>query len=377
MSPPLRIAIATGGTAGHAVPALAVGDELRARGHDVMFIGGDRAEAELVPAAGFEFHQLRLQGLDRKNPLKALRALGLAARGVVQARKLLRAHKIDVVMAGGGYVAGPVGVAAFLTRTPVVATEADAHLGITNRLLAPFAKRVCLAFVLPGRDGPKYLVTGRPIAPRRVAIAAAEARAQFGLSADGVCLLVFGGSLGARTINRATLDAFSSGVPDGMSVLHLAGKGDFAAATQLLESSPELVLAVSEGRYRLLDFTNDFDTALAAADFAVCRAGGSIFELAASGLPAVLVPYPHATADHQAKNAQWYVDGGAGVVVPDAQLGGTRLRELCDEFLGDPDRLDQYSQAAMRLARPDAAGRIADEVVAAAGAAPPAQKNGE
>lgn len=331
----------------------------------MIFLGGERAEAELVPAAGYEFVQLRLAGLDRKNPAKALRALWLALRGVFAASGLLKSRQIDAVMAGGGYVSGPVGAAAVLRRIPLVVTEADAHLGISNRLLAPFAKRVCLAFALAGRGDQKYVVTGRPIAPRRAGINQAQARAQFGLPEDGRCLLVFGGSLGARNLNRASLDAFADGVPDGLCVLHLTGRGDFSAAREILDSHPQLAAAAAHARYRLFDYTNDFDVALEAADIALCRAGGSIFELAAAGLPGILVPYPHATADHQALNAAWLTEGDAALMVRDHELTGARFRELLDPLLANPERLAQMGANALELALPDAAQRIADQVVAA------------
>lgn len=319
-----------------------------------------------MPAAGYEFNQMRLAGLDRKNPLKALHAVWLAIRGVFAARKALKAKKIDAVMAGGGYVAGPVGAAAVTLRLPLIVTEADAHLGVANKLLAPFARRVCLAFKLDGHDGEKYRVTGRPIAPRREGLTRQGARAQFGLPEDGRCLLVFGGSLGARTINRASLDAFAGGVPEGLCVLHLTGRGDFSAAREILDSRPALAAAAAHARYRLFDFTNDFDVALAAADVSVCRAGGSIFELAAAGLPAILVPYPYATADHQALNASWLTEGDAALMVRDDELTGPVLRGMLDDLLGEQGRLDAMRANALELAMPDAADRIADELEAAA-----------
>ncbi len=316
-----------------------------------------------MPAAGFEFRQLKLAGLDRRNPLKALRAVWLAVRGVASAARLLKREGVQAVMAGGGYVAGPVGAAAVLRRIPLVITEADAHLGLSNRLLAPFARRVCLAFPLEGRVGDKYRVTGRPIAPRRDDLDKAGSRRHFGLPEDGRCLLVFGGSLGARNINRASLAAFADGVPDGLCVLHLCGRNDFVAAREILDSHSELAAAAAHARYRLFDFTTDFDTALAAADVSVCRAGGSIFELAAAGLPSILVPYPHATADHQAKNASWLVDGDAALMVRDEELDGPRLRALLDPLLADPARLDAMGASARQLSLPDAADRIADALV--------------
>ena len=274
--------IAAGGTAGHVVPAIAVADALRAEGAEVTFVGGERAEAELVPAAGYALDRIAVEGISRSNPLKAARALLKAAGALGAARRILRARRPDAVVGGGGYVAGPVGLAATLKRIPLVLTEADSHLGLTNRALASRARRVCLAFPLEGRDGERYRVTGRPVPP--TVTDRAGARAQLGISPEETVVLVFGGSLGARSINLAAVEAFA-GAP--YRVLHVAGRRDFAD------------LKAPDERYLLLDYISPFGTALAASDLAVARSGGSIFELAQYGLPAVLVPYPHASADHQ------------------------------------------------------------------------------
>ncbi len=145
------------------MPALAVAEALRASGAEVEFAGGDRAEAELVPAAGFAFHRLDVEGIDRRNPLRAARAVLRALRATGRARRMLRSTGADAVLGGGGYVAGPVGLAAWTLRLPIVLTEADSHLGVTNRLLARFARRVFLAFPIEGRDGPKFELAGRPV----------------------------------------------------------------------------------------------------------------------------------------------------------------------------------------------------------------------
>ena len=147
------IVIAAGGTAGHVVPALAVADALRAEGCEVTFVGGERAEAQLVPAAGYALRPIRVRGLSRSNPLAAARAAAMAGGAVLAARRILRELRPAAVLGAGGYVAGPVGLAALAGRVPLVLSEADSHLGITNRLLAPFARRVCLAFPLEGRSG--------------------------------------------------------------------------------------------------------------------------------------------------------------------------------------------------------------------------------
>jgi UDP-N-acetylglucosamine--N-acetylmuramyl-(pentapeptide) pyrophosphoryl-undecaprenol N-acetylglucosamine transferase len=347
----LRVVIAAGGTAGHVVPALAVADALRAAGADVVFVGGERAEARLVPEAGYELRPIRVEGLSRTNPVRAGRALLRAGGAVGAAARILRELRPDAVMGGGGYVAGPVGLAAVARRTPLVLTEADSHLGVTNRLLARFARRVCLAFPIPGRDGARYVVTGRPVPPP--AQDRAAARARFGLAEGEICVLVFGGSLGARSINEAAIEAFA-GAP--FRVLHAAGTRD-------VEGLRERPVGA---HYDLRDYIPAFAEALAASDLVVARSGGSIFEIAAAGRPAILVPYPHATGDHQTANARWMERAGAAVVIPDGELTAARLGQEIGGLLGS-GRLAAMSAASAALARPDAARAIADELLAAAG----------
>jgi UDP-N-acetylglucosamine--N-acetylmuramyl-(pentapeptide) pyrophosphoryl-undecaprenol N-acetylglucosamine transferase len=343
------------------VPALAVADALRAEGAEVSFIGGERAEAQLVPAAGFPLHTISVEGLSRSNPLLALRSLVRAATAFLHARRLLRSIAPDAVMGGGGYVAGPVGLAALTLRIPLVLTEADSHLGLTNRLLAPFACRVCLAFPIAGRDSSRYRVTGRPIPPP--ASDRAGARSRFGLARDATCVLVFGGSLGARSINLAAVEAFA-GAP--FQVLHVSGRRDH----------PELAASNLPEGYDLREYLDlpDFADALAAADLVVARSGGSVFEIAANGLPAILVPYPHAAGDHQAANARWMTDAGAAIAIPDGELSAARLGKEVAALLADRRRLAAMAAAARGLARPDAAREVAAEVLRVAGAGPVASR---
>ena len=209
------------------MPAIAVADALRAEGAQVSFVGGQRAEAELVPAAGYALDPIRVEGISRSNPLKALRAIGKAGLALRSAGRILRDREADAVLGGGGYVAGPVGLAAVLRRVPLVLTEADSHLGLSNRLLAPRARRVCLAFPIPGREGGRYLVTGRPVPPRDAE--REPARAALGIAPDERCVLVFGGSLGARSINEAAVAAFADAP---YRVLHVAGRRDFGDLEQ-------------------------------------------------------------------------------------------------------------------------------------------------
>jgi UDP-N-acetylglucosamine--N-acetylmuramyl-(pentapeptide) pyrophosphoryl-undecaprenol N-acetylglucosamine transferase len=350
-----RIVIAAGGTAGHVVPALAVADALRRRGAEVEFVGGERAEAELVPAAGYPFHRLRVEGIDRDNPLRAARAVLLAGRATAQAGALLRRLAPGAVLGGGGYAAGPVGLAARSLGIPIVLTEADSHLGMTNRLLAPLARRVFLAFPIEGREGPRWEVSGRPVPAGTGSADRDAARERFGIAPGEACVLVFGGSLGARRLNDATLEAFGTAAPG--AVLHASGRRDHDDLRRRLDALG------SPPHYHLYPYIEPFADALAAADLAVARAGGGVQELLVARLPSVLVPYPHATADHQTKNARWAERARAAVVVPDDELDGPRLAREVAALLGAPQRMAEMASAAAAAARPDAAERIAEELL--------------
>jgi UDP-N-acetylglucosamine--N-acetylmuramyl-(pentapeptide) pyrophosphoryl-undecaprenol N-acetylglucosamine transferase len=341
--------IAAGGTAGHVLPALAIAQALNERGVHVTFAGSpDRVEAQLVPEAGYELDTFPISGLPRRPGLGLLRALARAIRAPVACARILARRRPDVVLGGGGYVAGPMVLAARLRGIPAALTEADAHLGLANRLAAPFAKRVFLAYPIPGRDGRKYRVVGRPIPRLHLGASREAGRQRFGLPTEGPVLAVFGGLAGAQALNEFAVDAYSE---RGPAVLHIAGERDFAAV------HPK----VARSDYVLLPTTEHFGEALAVADLAISRAGGTVWELAAAGTPAILVPYPHATSDHQALNARYFERGGGAVVVRQEELA--RVPALVEELLGDPVRLRRMSEAMTALAKPDAAAEIADELV--------------
>ncbi len=339
---------------------MAVAAELRKSGAEVSFLGTrDKMEAELVPAAGYEIDFLRVRGIDRRNPLRAVRA-GFEAIGAVgAARSVLRRRRADVVLGGGGYVAGPAGLAATLTRTPLVLTEADSHLGLANRLLAGRARRICLAFPIEGRESERYLVTGRPVPDAVLAADRGAARARFGIGTEERAVLVVGGSQGAKSVNFAALEAFAEREGRGFRVLHLSGRRDFAELRARLDAAPY------KGGYELVEYEPDLGDVLAAGDLVLGRSGGSIFEFTAAGRPAVLVPYPHATADHQRANARWMVAAGAATIIEDDALDPEALLAEVGGILGDEERLERMSSAARLLAKPRAARTIADQVLEA------------
>jgi UDP-N-acetylglucosamine--N-acetylmuramyl-(pentapeptide) pyrophosphoryl-undecaprenol N-acetylglucosamine transferase len=343
------IVIGAGGTAGHVVPALAVADALRADGAEVAFVGGERAESELVPAAGYELTRLRVAPLAGRSPTQAIRAGAVAAGAVRTAGRLIARLKPAAVLGAGGYVAGPLGLAAAVRRVPLVLMEADSHLGLTNRWLAPAARRVCLAFPIEGRDTARYRVTGRPVP--EPATDRAAARARFAIDEHEPCVLVFGGSMGARSINDAAIEAFAGA---RFHVLHAAGTRDL----------PDL--EAPGPHYDLRGYISEFNEALLACDLVVARSGGSVFEVAAHGRPMVLIPYPFAAGDHQTENARFFERQGAAVVIPDGELSAARLASEVGRLLGDPARLMLMSRASAALAKPDAAREIAAEVLKAA-----------
>jgi UDP-N-acetylglucosamine--N-acetylmuramyl-(pentapeptide) pyrophosphoryl-undecaprenol N-acetylglucosamine transferase len=349
------VLIAAGGTAGHVVPSLAVAAELTARGAEVVFAGtAERIEARLVPAAGYPLHTYHVTGLPRRPSLGLVRGLGLAALAPAACTRILRRVRPDVVFGGGGYVAGPMLVAAAAQRIPTALMEVDAHLGLANRLAARFARRVFLSFPIDGLRPPRYQLTGRPV-PRVVLDATPEqGRREFDLPADRRVVLVFGGSLGATTLNRAATAAWAAEDP-GFVVVHITGEREFALSSG--RAAPH---------YRVLAYTPALGPLLAAADLVVSRAGGSVFEIAAAARPAILVPSPNVTADHQSRNAEHIADGGAAIVIADSELTAVRLSAEVDALLADPIRLAGMAEAARRLARPDAGERIATELLALA-----------
>jgi UDP-N-acetylglucosamine--N-acetylmuramyl-(pentapeptide) pyrophosphoryl-undecaprenol N-acetylglucosamine transferase len=266
-------------------------------------------------------------------------------------RRILRARRPDVVLGGGGFVAGPMVFAASRLGIPTALTEADAHLGLANRLAAPFARRIFLAYPIETRYRGKVRVVGRPIPAQSLPIPQAEAREIFELPLDGTVLGVFGALAGAKAINDLVADTWGR---SGPPILHLTGERDFDSVRR----------RVTRDDYRVLAETDRFGAALSAADLVLSRAGGTVWEIAAAGRPAIFVPYPFATGDHQAHNAEHFVRAGGAIMVRELDLED--VPDLVRSLLDDPERRQKMSEAMLRAARPDAAAVIADELVAMA-----------
>jgi UDP-N-acetylglucosamine--N-acetylmuramyl-(pentapeptide) pyrophosphoryl-undecaprenol N-acetylglucosamine transferase len=319
----------------------------------VTFAGSpDRVESRLVPEAGFEFDPFAISGFPRKPSVALFQALWRAAKAPFACRAILKRRRPDVVLGGGGYVAGPMVLAARLSRIPAALTEADAHLGLANRLAAPLASRVFLAYEIPGHAGKKVEVVGRPVPVAHLEGTRATGRVRFALPPDGPVLAIFGAYAGATSLNEMAVKAWGEGT---LSVVHQTGERDFAAFRP----------RVDRGGYVMIPSTDHFGELLHAADLAVSRAGGTVWELAAAGTPAILVPYPHATADHQTLNARHFERGGGAIVVPNAEIDS--VPALVAELLADPGRLARMRAAMLSMARVDAADRIAEGLIELAG----------
>jgi UDP-N-acetylglucosamine--N-acetylmuramyl-(pentapeptide) pyrophosphoryl-undecaprenol N-acetylglucosamine transferase len=316
----------------------------------VTFAGSpDRVEARLVPEAGYELDTFAISGFPRSPSPALVRALLRAGAAPQACRRILRRRRPDVVLGGGGYVAGPMVLAAATLRIPAALTEADAHLGLANRLAAPFARRVFLAYPVEGRAGAKYRVVGRPIPARSAPVPRDEAREIFELPLEGPVLGVFGALAGARTLNEFVADTWGT---TGPAILHVTGRRDY----------DDIRRRVTRPDYRVVPETDRFGAAISAADLVLGRSGSSVWEIAAAGRPAIFVPYPFATGDHQARNAEHFVRAGGAILVRELDLDD--VPDLVRSLLDDAPRLERMGAAMRAAARPEAAEQIADELVA-------------
>lgn len=363
-----RVLVAGGGTAGHVFPALAVARALTDLAADVepVFIGvPDRLEADLVPAAGFRLHHVDAVAVPRRLSPKLLRLPRALRAAVRRCEAIIDEEEALGVVTFGGYVSFPTSWAAARRQLPLVIHEQNAVPGLANRVAARWADRI--AVTVPGsadgfRRAERAAVTGNPVRDEVLTLdrdaRRAEARERFGLRPDVPTVLVFGGSQGARRLNRAIIDAQGRWGTDRLQILHAAGRNLFAESAAAWERARA---AVGGGPHsRLVDFIETMADAYAAADVVVCRAGAtSIAELTVLGIPAVLVPYPHATGDHQSRNAEALARAGGAVTITDADLDGASLVAAVEPMLTDPERHAAVASAARAFGRPDAAANVA------------------
>lgn len=355
MSAPTVLVMAAG-TGGHIFPALSIARLLQAKGATVQWLGTPAGmENQVLESTGITLNRLPVSGLRGKGKLALIKAPFMLVSSVWQALALMRRIRPSCVLGMGGYVTGPGGLAAWLLRRPLIIHEQNAVAGLSNRLLAPLATLVLEAFPGTFVSAKKVMYTGNPV---RADIAAlgATAREHF----DGnrrLRLLVLGGSLGAAALNETVPEvAGQPQMKSHLEVWHQTGKGKTDAALAQYKKAD----MAPDANLRVVPFIEDMAQAYKWADVVVCRAGaGTVFELAAAGMPSVLIPYPHAVDDHQTGNAHWLVDNGAAVLLPQGELNLQNLTDILMKFIDNPSSLAAMAEAALAQALPDAAEKLA------------------
>ncbi|HKK06098.1 MAG TPA: undecaprenyldiphospho-muramoylpentapeptide beta-N-acetylglucosaminyltransferase [Gammaproteobacteria bacterium] len=352
---PTRILIMAGGTGGHVMPALAVARVLRARGAEVRWLGTRRGlESTLVAQAGFDIAYIAVSGLRGKGVLSWVMAPFKLSIALTQALLVVKRLRPSAVLGMGGFVTGPGGLASWLLRRPLVVHEQNAIAGLTNRLLAPLAKRVMAAFPATFGPRPEVEVTGNPVRAEITRLASPETR--YTAREGRLRVLVIGGSLGARALNELVPTALARLEPEVRpEVWHQSGKA--------LNEQTRTAYAAAGLSAHVEPFIEDMAEAYAWADLVICRAGAlTVSELAAAGVAALLVPYPYAVDDHQTVNARFLAEAGAAWLIQQKDLTADRLANLLRESASAEGhaRLLDMARAGRALARPQAAERVAE-----------------
>lgn len=361
-SEPVWCVVAGGGTAGHVHPGLAIAEALCANGHardSILFVGSERGvDSDLVPAAGFDLVTLPGRGIQRRLTVENIGSLLGLLRAFWSALALLRSERPAVVVSLGGYASVPCSIAALFLRIPVVVAEQNAVPGAANRLAGRWAKAAAVSF--PDTDLPRATYTGNPVRPEMLDLdrasgsEGARKKLQVGAGRSFVCC--YGGSLGARRLNEALLQACVGWSERGdLSIRHVIGARDWEDLSgRLPEPAPGGL------EYQAVRYETDMESVLTSADLLVCRAGASTAaELTVAGAPAILIPLPGAPGDHQTANARALSDAGAARLLPDDQLNASSLQATVDQLLARPDQLSEMSTRSRSLGRPDAAAGVA------------------
>lgn len=353
--------ISAGGTAGHINPALAVADELRDRGHEILFVGTpDHIEAKLAREAGFDFMSFHVSGFDKAHPFTLISSGARLLKATRAAKGIFKEKRPDAVATFGAYVSIPVGRAAADMGIPLIIHEQNSVAGMANVFLSKHASVVAIAYEQSAKDfDPRCepIALGNPVRRSFEKRSKAEAREALGLPADARVLLVMGGSLGAQHVNDAIVGMKDRLLEmDDLFVIHSTGEGDYESVVEQLD-----LTEAQKQRWRVMPYIDSMGDVLASSDLVVSRAGASsLAEIMTVGVASILVPYPHARGDHQTLNARSCADAGAARLVSDDELDDPGFAQLVVDLLDDEACRDTMAQACKSLSGTDARIRLAD-----------------
>lgn len=361
-----RIILSGGGTGGHIYPAITIAQEMaKMEPTDFLFVGSENGlERQIIPKLGYPFTTLKLRGFERRLTLRNFKTVYLASKSLINAVYILKKFKPEAVVGTGGYVCGPILLAASLLGIPTLIQEQNVVPGITNKILSGFVSKIALGYEearVHMKRPDRCVVTGNPVRADFMERKRVDSRISLGIPTNHFVVLAAGGSRGAQSINRAM-----AGVAEyykeatDVTILHVTGEAEYAAVETLRQEQGVLMNAA---HLRLIPYMDDMPSALAAADLAVYRAGAvGLAELTVSGVPSILIPYPYATANHQKYNAEVLVKAGAAVMVDNNELNAGRLIEEIERLRTNPDILQTMGENSKTMGKPYAAKDIAELV---------------
>lgn len=357
----MKAIITGGGTGGHIYPALAAADELKKEGWEILYLGADhRMEAEIVPAAGYDFVGLPSRALPRKLTLDLFNSLFYNFKSLFRALKIIRTFKPDLVFGTGGFTAGPALLAAVILRKKTVIHEQNAYPGITNKLLAGLVDKVCLNFKeaedhLKVKTA-KIAVTGNPIRREILKVEAAEAYQSLKLDPELKTILITGGSLGAEIINQNTVKLYQYALQNNIQLIHLTGKKNYKKVVKMLHNKG---LNPANSLIRVIDYLDQMEYALKAADLIISRAGATaLAEITSCALPSILIPFAAAAENHQLFNARTLAEQGAALIIKENELNNEILLKKAKEVIEDQQKIIKMSEAAEKMSQKDSLAAI-------------------
>ena len=361
----MKAVITGGGTGGHIYPALAVAEKLKEKGWDILYIGSDyRMEADIVPAAGFDFRGLSVRPLPRKVSTKIASSIFFNFQAFIKALIIINKFKADLIIGTGGFVAGPVVLAGALLGKKTIIHEQNAYPGITNKLLARVVDRVCLNF----SEAAEYLkvsrkkikITGNPVRPKILNVDRNLAYHELDLNPDLKTILITGGSLGAKVINQNVVEVYKYAIQNRIQIVHLTGKKNYNLLTNQLRKNN---IAPENSLLRIIDYLDEMEYALKTADLIISRAGATgLAEITSSAKASILIPFAKAAENHQLINAQALEKGGAAVMIRESELNEELLLEKVIEIIENDNLLQSMSKAAAEFSQKDSLGKLIEVI---------------